>query len=381
MRIKGQRVCIIVPSGEARGTSRVVSDYKSYFEKLGAMVEIKSPPQNWPRWRILAWEILALYLKGCRRDDILLSPNGRISPRVFWGHRRVYIIVLLDTMNAGLRRLLSYDFRLTEKLNILINSILMPPSILGSSYLTAISEKTARDFKNYLNRGSENFVLDRASKSIVIYPGGSFSDSALDSSESHDKKRHSVGGAIWISGETRNKGFMEGVGLLKSYASELDIRDASIYGIRSAKNRNAAIELMVGRDCRLIFEAVNTKEERLIQCYLDSKVALCLSKEEGYGIPFLDALMMGIPVVARKIDTYLEIINMVRGLVGTVPPVLWIQQTRQGKPYVNEEMVRIFKTQRSEYCMPSEAQRIERYKEINDSIQSRSVNTLARHLV
>lgn len=381
MDIRGQRICIIVPSREARGTRRIVSDYKSYFEKLGAIVELKSPPHTWPKWKILAWELLGLYLRSCKREDILLAPNGRISPRVFLGGRRVYMIVLLDTMNIGFRKLLASEFKPTEKLNILINSIIVPRSILASRCLTAISQKTATDFKTYLKRESEGMALGGSLKTLVVYPGGSFKDSALDNSVGSNGRSQGVAGAIWISGETRNKAFMEGVGFLRRYSKELDIGDTCVYGISSAKVRNAAEELINARECRLVFEAVNTDEAKLIQCYLDSKLALCLSKEEGYGIPFLDALMMVIPVIATKIDTYLEIIGMIRELVDMMPPVLWIEKTKQGEPYVNGEMISIFRAHISDYCVPDAMQRIERYKDINYSITSRSVNTLAKHLV
>ena len=60
-----RKICIVVPSIKARGTSKIVSDYKSYFEQMGRCVELKSPPQNWAKWRILAWELLALYLASC----------------------------------------------------------------------------------------------------------------------------------------------------------------------------------------------------------------------------------------------------------------------------------------------------------------------------
>lgn len=381
MNIQGHRICIIVPSSEARGTRRVVDDYRSYFEKIGAVVELKSPPQTWPKWRILVWELLALYLKSCKKEDILLSPNGRISPRVFLGRKRVYMVVLLDTMNVGFRKLVSSEFRLTEKLNILINSVLMPPSILGSTYLTAISKKTSADFVTYLKkRNPRSGTLDRGLKCVVVYPGGSFKESALGSGAICDTERPGIESAIWICGETRNKGFMEGMGLLKGYASEFGIEEAYIYGIRSARLKDSAERLMIGRECRIVFEAVNSREEKLIQCYLEAKVALCLSKREGYGIPFLDALMLGIPVIATKIDTYLEIVKMVSELIDTMPPILWIEHREQGTPRLDKAIVDRFRSQRSRYGLPSKAERIKRYKEINTQITLRSADTLAKYL-
>ena len=381
MNIQGQRICIIVPSSEARGTRRIVDDYRSYFEKIGAVVELKRPPQAWPKWRVLAWELLALYLGSCKREDVLLSPNGRISPRVFLGVKRVYMLVLLDTMNIGFRKLVDSEFRLTEKLNILINSVLMPPSIIGSTYLTAISKKTAADFETYLKRRNPRYrSCDKGLKGIVLYPGGSFKGSALDSGEIYDAERPGIERAIWISGETRNKGFIEGMGLLEEYATEFGITDAYIYGIRSARLKESAERLMIGRECRLVFEAVNSREEKLIQCYLESRISLCLSKSEGYGIPFLDSLMMGIPVIATKIDTYLEIVKMVSELIDTIPPILWFEHREKGTPRLDKARVHRFRSERSSYCLPSKAERIKRYKEIDGQITSSSADTLAKYL-
>jgi len=381
MIIQGRKVCIIVPSREARGTSKIVRDYKAYFELLGACVELKSPPQTWPRWRILAWELLGMYLDSCGKEDLLLSPNGRISPRVFLGGKRLYMIVLLDTMNVGFNRLMSREYRLIEKINILINSVIVSPSIRSSQYVTAISKKTARDFESYL--GWDRIGRDDMSsrfKGIVVYPGGSFREQILDGSQGPKEKRSGGIGAIWISGETRNKGFLEGVGLLERLSSALGITEVSVYGIRSARLREKAERHHLDREFSLRFSPVNSREKGLVQCYLESQLALCLSKEEGYGIPFLDALLMGMPVIATRIETYLEIMVLVGELIDTVPPVLWIEDILKRELVVSSDSVKRFDIQTKKYILPSKSDRIARYKELNSRIATRSRNDLADYL-
>lgn len=380
MKIQGRRICIIVPSSKARGTIKVVSDYKADFEALGVDVVLTSPPTEWPKWKILAWELLALYLGSCREDDILLSPNGRISPRVFLARKRVYMLVLLDTMNVGLKKLIRSRYSLTERLNILINSILMPLSIRRSKYLTAISHKTARDFEIYLGGyKSRSDGLRGCLGNVVVYPSGSFRDTLLADGEISHAWGDSEQTAIWISGETRNKQFIEGVDLLKRYASDIDVQRISVYGIASKKLRDSARKHLDDSGCKVEFESVNSREEKLVQCYLDTSVALCLSKEEGYGIPFLDAIMMGIPVIATNIDTYIEILDLGCKMIDSLPPILWVKNSIDGRLDIDRDEIRSFEILKRDYCLPSRAQRAKRYLEFNSNMTSRSRRVLASY--
>lgn len=168
--------------------------------------------------------------------------------------------------------------------------------------------------------------------------------------------------------------------MLEEAANDLDVERISVYGIRSTKLRDMARKRLISTECEVEFEQIDTKEERLIQCYLEANLALCLSKEEGYGIPFLDALMMGIPVVATRIDTYQEIVNLVSGMIDTLPPILWIEDMGRGSLSMNSDTVKEFKIQRRRYYAPGEIERVDRYKKIGSLIVERSRGSLEDYI-
>lgn len=324
-RLQQVSVDIIQPSVQARGTRKIVEEYRDYLEGEGAAVNILKPPAWSNSWAAIVWELLGLYLVQAKKISILVSVNGRISP-VAMLLRRSYLVAVLDTMNFGSKRAIGAGYSITERLNITINSCLFPLTVRKARWVTTISQKSAQDILSDL----KGALTGR--KPIVVYPSGSFSGRDLEM-PGEIRQRQDLGdgekrSAIWISGETRNKGFWQGLDLASMLASHHSLQELNIYGIRNVDWITRAEEKSYVETDMVTFKSTQTPKEELVESYLDSKVSFCLSIEEGYGLPFLDAIMFGIPVVATNIKTYREIVDLAESICLLKPEVYWVERKR-----------------------------------------------------
>lgn len=320
---------IVCSTMNARGTAKIASDYLLFFQELGFEAKIISPRLSDSRLYGLLWELAALYMLRISRQSRLVLVNGRVSP-LLQKRRCDLLLVTLDMMNFGWKAFWTPATSVRERINIAINTLFVPGSQGKARWRSAISKKTQLDLVELdYSKGV------RLRKPGIVYPSGSFTGTnegdwqtcAKDKKEELEAKKD-IARAMWITGETRNKGFIKASEMLRSLGSVGTRMQIEILGIRSERLRVHYEGLMeVTGGISSLFRT-KVSERELIELYVSSNVALCLSEEEGFGLPFMDAILFGLPVVAKKIDTYIEICELVKEEGIGLPPILWIKNTR-----------------------------------------------------
>lgn len=325
------RWIIVCSTMNARGTAKIAKDYFLFLQGLGFKVEIVSPRLSVSRLYGLVWELAAIYMKRVDKQSNLVLVNGRVSPLL---NKRScnMLLVTLDMMNYGWSAFISSETSWREKINIVVNTLFVPGSQGKAKWRSVISRKTQLDLVEL--DATRDLRLKKAS---IIYPCGSFASTSESDWEERAIDRgglleteKDVTKALWITGETKNKGFINGTKTLSGLDKLGTRMDVEILGIRSNRLRVDHQELMDGAiGIRSVFRT-RLSEHDLIELYTRSNIALCLSEEEGFGLPFMDAILFGLPVIARRIDTYNEICALVSAEGINVPPVLWIQDKSMG---------------------------------------------------
>lgn len=320
---------IVCSTMNARGTAKIADDYMTFFQDQKIKAEIVSPGLGSGRLYGLIWELGGIYMWGANRHRNIVLVNGRISP-LLKKRRCDILLVTLDMMNYGWSAFLSPKTSTREKINIMINTLLVPGSQEKAKWRTVISKKTKKDL----------LALDARKKlglraPSVIYPTGSFTGTNEGNwkARAEDEKERleiedSIATALWITGETKNKGFVQSTEILRDLDCIGTRMHIDILGIRSDRMKVNHEQLMGARyGIRSVFRS-RLSENELIELYVSRNVALCLSEEEGFGLPFMDAILFGLPVIARRIDTYIEICELLKEEGIGLPAILWIEDRR-----------------------------------------------------
>lgn len=327
---EGGKWIIVCSTMNSRGTAKIANDYLTFFRELGCEATIVSPRLSRGRLYGVIWELGAIYLLRVNRNSKIVLVNGRVPP-VLRKKTREMLLVTLDMMNYGWGRFFSGETSYREKINIIINTLLVPGSQGKAKWRSVISKKTMVDLEEL--EASRNPRLGRAS---VVYPSGSFTRTEEWKSECFEGDEEKILGieeditkAIWITGETRNKGFVKATDVLRKLDSLGANMHVDVLGIRSG-HLKAYYEELVGNNGSILSTfRERLSEHELIELYVSRNIALCLSEEEGFGLPFMDAILFGLPVIANRIDTYVEICELINEEGIRLPPVLWIEKTKK----------------------------------------------------
>ena len=323
---------IVCSTMNARGTAKIANDYLAFFGELGVEARIVSPRFSTSRVYALLWELAAVYMWRIERGGKIVLVNGRISPLLRM--KRVDILlVTLDLMNYGWSALFSRELSGREKVNVVVNTLLVPGSQIKARWRSVISTKTRNDL---LCLDKEKDL--RLTSPCVIYPSGSFTSMSEDrwngwERDEQELKRNGdyLARAIWITGETKNKGFVKATKILSElsiFGTKLHI---DIFGIQSQRMRTSYEEsVSIESGLQSVFRT-KVSERELIELYVRTNIALCLSEEEGFGLPFMDAILFGLPIIARRIDTYMEICELTSEEGIELPPILWLDKSSRSE--------------------------------------------------
>ena len=316
---------VVCASMNARGTSKIASDYALFLERVGYRVEIVRPRLSRYKAYEVLWEIAGLYRLRLGNSRKIVVVNGRISPLVS-GKRLDILLVTLDMMNCGWRKVWSRDMSLRERMNVMINTLLVRSSHRKARWRSVISKKSREDIE-------ANGIEQRESQNEarIIYPTGSFATvtdglwrDVKIKADLSDGDAREVCCCLWITGETKNKAYTRGVETLERLKGIGVKMEVEILGIKREELKVDSKRKMGSND-RVSLEFLGRlSESRLIERYLGCDISLCLSEEEGFGLPFLDSVLFGIPIVAYKIDTYIEICRHVESAGLDLPPIAWI---------------------------------------------------------
>ena len=309
-------ITIVDPSITYRGISHYAENLKELLTSAGYMVCIVKP-RNKNRLYSIIWEVLGLYFVIARKGDILIHVSGRIGlvPALVC-QRNVMVIHDLMRVNTNkVRR--SGNLEKKQYLDIMriYQTMLFFLGLRRSRLLICNSFYVKAELREQLGLTGV----------CVLYPPASFSKgdilAAVSGEQSLISRNTSKKYGLWICGGTPNKNFYKGIEWTRGSSRPIEL---SILGISDKMQPEFLNEDKIEKRIQYKFEGFIAKNI-LLERYLTYSFCLCLSNEEGFGIPFLDALMFDLPIIATKIPTYLEIYRLVQeGIVKYSSAILWV---------------------------------------------------------
>jgi len=208
-------------------------------------------------------------------------------------------VVVHDYMRFGFRciplkdRIKSIYHAITHSISVVLSDSL----IFNSSYTQELC------LKRY---GS----LAAKKRNVVIHPLPSFTINTVHETiygESHRNKHIEMliitGNSPWKNLEGY-KQFFSDVNTM-NFKTNLPI----IINLVGPSNLNLSLEKTINNNNFTFRYHHDLSSQQLLLLYLKSSWYLSLSIEEGFGIPFLDAMLLGLNILAHPLNSYLEILG------------------------------------------------------------------------
>lgn len=253
----------------------------------------------------IAWEIFGImrFIDQMRLADETIFANTRVSPFLWhvidWDRVTVVVHDLMDTVADKAGSEGKKDIR--KRIAVYVNSWIIRNSVRRASRVLFNSSYTRSEVEKWMKR--------ELAQGAVISPPPSFAGkigSCWDGYHESEQKRD-LPKILVVTGMTKNKRY----GDYRYFYDELKKRLGGrvklvMYGIDLVR---AEIEFQDWVEANKTLVEVKYKRSacELYRDYLKCNLVCSLSAEEGYGMPVADALGFGIPVIARRIDAYIEI--------------------------------------------------------------------------
>ena len=196
---------------------------------------------------------------------------------------------------------------LIDFLKKVIHTILFNKSLIKSDYFIVNSEDTKKKLLNWIYKNN----LINEGKIIVLHPLPSFNKLAIsnfiDFSNNIIDQRNIKSNQlniISISGNSpsKRKEILVPIFEKLAFKNPDKIINVSIFGTDlNLENTRYSKNLKI-RNFRN-----NVEDKVLIETYINSHIYISTSSEEGFGIPFLDAILFGCSCICSDIQVYKEI--------------------------------------------------------------------------
>ena len=328
-----------------RGTDRVCEQTYKALLSLGFDVRLNEYTGSYIKSILAEWVGFGVLFTG---REMTISANGRVSPLKVLLRERFSIIVL-DWMNyiASPMDLMCSPRQLISRLHHTAMSRL---SLRYSDCVYTISNKVKRETEEKLGRwGSKKPVF-------LLQPYGSFT---IEKCGEIQKEVDNENWAIWTTGMTKNKAYARGKPFLEDLGLDIVYR---VVGVR--KNNNGSR--------RFYYRERRYNEDEMVCLYRYSRIAFCLSQDEGFGLPFLDAILFGIPVVSTNIATHREIAEYVGNITSEVgaekPEIWWLENS---EVLSSSKNLREWCQERIENREIGHEERVRRYIQLNAILKDR----------
>ena len=188
-----------------------------------------------------------------------------------------------------------------------IHTLLFNKSLIKSDYFIVISEDTKKKLLNWFNK----IDLINQEKIIVLNPLPSFNELVIKNFIFYSKKinekkniKSNQLNIICISGNSLSKRKEILLPIFEKLASRNPdkIINISIFGADlNLENIKFSNNLKINN-----FQT-NVDDNVLIETYINAHIYISTSSEEGFGIPFLDAILFGCSCICSDIQVYKEI--------------------------------------------------------------------------
>ena len=304
-------IYIVYPSKTRRGTYHYSIKLLSLISSSGLPVKLLQPTSTLPP---ILWELLLPFILRPKSSATYVFTTGRVSP-LFCLFPCNKTLVIHDFFRSSpshssvhsIPTLLEYLVSVYHWFLSEVAILLKPIYILSNSYQT----------KKHLVARYPNATTN----SSVLYPPPSFTSSDIDSFRTNLSAHYLYSNPqsfLFVTGRTPNKGFPLALHFI---LTSLNAYTTHIVGIRIPSTTNPCIQSAIDPDSishsqtNLIYHSTLTQRS-LLSLYSSCTFSLCLSLDEGFGIPFLDSLLFNIPTIVRDIPIYREVYTTVQTYLG-----------------------------------------------------------------
>ena len=196
---------------------------------------------------------------------------------------------------------------LIDFLKKVIHTLLFNKSLVKSDYFIVISEDTKKKLLNWINKIN---IINQV-KIIVLHPLPSFNELVVNnfikSSQNINEKKNINSNhlnIICISGNSPSKRKEILLPIFEKLASRNPDKIINISIFVTTLNLE---NMQSSKNLKISNFQTNVEDKVLIETYINSHVYISTSSEEGFGIPFLDAILFGCSCVCSDIQVYKEI--------------------------------------------------------------------------
>ena len=196
---------------------------------------------------------------------------------------------------------------LIDFLKKVIHTLLFNKSLVKSDYFIVISEDTKKKLLNWIKK----INLINQVKIIVLHPLPSFNElvikNFIKSSQNINGKKNIKSNQLNIICVTGNSPSKRKEILLPIFEKLASRNPNKIINI-SIFGTNLNLEnIQSSNNLKITNFQTNVEDKVLIETYINSHIYISTSSEEGFGIPFLDAILFGCSCVCSDIQVYKEI--------------------------------------------------------------------------
>ena len=188
-----------------------------------------------------------------------------------------------------------------------IHTLLFNNSLVKSDYFIVISEDTKKKLLNWIKK----INLINQVKIIVLHPLPSFNElvikNFIKSSQNINGKKNIKSNQLNIICVTGNSPSKRKEILLPIFEKLASRNPDKIINI-SVFGADLNLEnIQFSKNLKINNFQTNVDDNVLIETYINSHIYISTSSEEGFGIPFLDAILFGCSCVCSDIQVYKEI--------------------------------------------------------------------------
>ena len=196
---------------------------------------------------------------------------------------------------------------LIDFLKKVIHTLLFNKSLVKSDYFIVISEDTKKKLLNWIKK----INLINQVKIIVLHPLPSFNElvikNFIKSSQNINGKKNIKSNQLNIICVTGNSPSKRKEILLPIFEKLASRNPDKIINISIFGTELNLENIQSSNNLKITNFQTNVEDKVLIETYINAHIYISTSSEEGFGIPFLDAILFGCSCVCSDIQVYKEI--------------------------------------------------------------------------
>lgn len=226
---------------------------------------------------------------------------------VFWGTQHILPLLMPSRIRAVLtvHDLVHYVFPKTMKfLNLLINKMIIPPSIHRTDVIVADSAWTLLDVKRYLNPPDKKMFVAHLGLNHIFYQR-----SPMEAQKILKERFGLTSPFLLTVGTFEPRKNIAGILEAFSLIADAVPHHLAVVGQSGWKNKDVMDRLMKSKICSRVHMLGYVEDGILPYVYSAADIFVFPSLYEGFGLPPLEAMACGVPVVASNVSSIPEVVG------------------------------------------------------------------------